>query len=76
MIFLFIDLTYSDGRDIDFVVKQLANVDSYNNSVSSYVFMGPYGWEEGPMLNARINQAIRHCLNGMAMIYFIQSWKL
>jgi len=76
MVFLLIDFTYLNGRDSDFVVKELANVDSYSNRVSSYVFKRPYGWEDGPMLNARINQAIVHCVTGIAVIYFIQSWKL
>jgi len=35
MILLLIDFTYLDGRDGDFVVKELANVDSYSNWVSS-----------------------------------------
>jgi len=35
MIPLLIDLTYLDGRDDDFIVKELANVDSYSNRVSS-----------------------------------------
>jgi len=75
MIPLLIDFTYLDGRDCVFIFKELANVDSYSNRVS-YVFNRPYGWEERPMPNARINQAIGHCVTGMAVIYFFQSWKL
>jgi hypothetical protein len=41
-----IDFTYLDGRDGEFVVKELAVVDSHNNGVSSYVFKRPLPWEE------------------------------
>jgi hypothetical protein len=50
-----IDFTYLEGRDGDTVVKELAAVDSHSNRVSSYVFKRPYGWEEIPMFNARMN---------------------
>jgi hypothetical protein len=49
-----------EGRDNKIVVKELAVADIHSNSVSSYVFKRPYGWEEAPMFNARMNQAIGH----------------
>ena len=58
-----IDLTYMVGRDDDTVFKELAAVDSHCKRVSSYVFKRPYGWEEIPMFNARMNDAIDHGCN-------------
>jgi hypothetical protein len=58
-----IDFMYFERRDGDIVVKELAAVDSHCNRVSSYVFKRPYGWEEMPMFNARINEAIDHGCN-------------
>ena len=37
--------------------RHLENINSHINRVSSYVFKRPYGWEEVPMFNARMNQA-------------------
>ena len=44
------DFTFLEGLEGEIVVKELAVVDSSNNRVSSYVFKGPYGWEEIPSL--------------------------
>ena len=63
MSLLVIDFTYFEGRDGDIVVKELAAVDIQSNRVSSYVFKWPYGREELPIFNARINDAIDHGCN-------------
>ena len=60
MSLLVIDFTYFEGRDGDIVFKELAAVDFQINRFSSYAFKRPYGWEELPMFNARMNQAIIH----------------
>ena len=57
------DFTFLEGLEGEIVVKELAVVDSSNNIVSSYVFKRPYGWEEIPPFNARMNQAIAHGCN-------------
>jgi hypothetical protein len=57
------DFTYLEGRDGEHLVKELAAVDSNSNMFSQYVFKRPYFWEEVPMFNARINQAIDHGCN-------------
>jgi hypothetical protein len=62
MSLLVIDFTYLEGRD-ELVVKEGAAVDSHGNRVSSYVFNRPCGWEEVPMFNARMNQAIDNGCN-------------
>ena len=58
-----VDFTYLKGRDGDFVVKELAAVDFQSNRVASYLFRRPYIWEEIPMFNARIIEAIDHGCN-------------
>jgi hypothetical protein len=63
MSLLVINFTHLDWRDGELVVKELAAVYSQSNRVSSYVFKRPYGWEEVPMFNARMNQAIEHGCN-------------
>ena len=63
MSLLVIDFTYLEGRDAELLVKELTTVDSHRNRVSSYIFKKPYGWEEVPMFNARINEAIDHGCN-------------
>ena len=63
MSLLVIDFTYLEGRDGELLVKELAAVDSHRNRVSSYIFKKPYGWEEVPMFNARICEAIDHGCN-------------
>jgi len=63
MSLLVIDFTYLEGRDRDIVVKELAAVYFQTNGVASYLFKRPYGWEEVPMFNARINEAIDHGCN-------------
>jgi rRNA maturation protein Rpf1 len=63
MAVLVIDFTYLEGRDGELVVKELATADSQSNRVSSYAFKRPYAWEEVPMFNARINQAMDHGCN-------------
>ena len=63
MSLIVIDFTFLEGRDGRIVVKELAVADSHNNRVSSYVFKGPYGWEEVTPFNARMNQAIDHGCN-------------
>jgi hypothetical protein len=55
-----IDFAFLEGRDNEIVVKELAVADYHSNRVSSYVFKRTYGWEEVPMFNARMNQAIGH----------------
>jgi len=63
MSLIVIVFTFLEGRDGEIVVKELAVVDSSKNSVSSYVFKRPYGLEEFPPFNARMNQAIDHGCN-------------
>jgi len=63
MSLLVIDFTYLEGQDNELVVKEVAAVDSNCNRVSSYVFNRPCGWEEVPMFNARMNQAIDNGCN-------------
>jgi hypothetical protein len=58
-----IDFTFLVGRDNESVVKELAVADSRSNRVSSYVFKKPYCWDELPMFNARLNNAITHSCN-------------
>ena len=58
-----IDFTDLEGRDGEFVVKQLVIIDSHSNRVSSYVFKRPYGWEEILPFNISMNQAIDHGCN-------------
>jgi len=60
MSLLVIDFTYLGGRYGELLVKELATVDSHRNRVSSYIFKKPYEWEEVPMFNAGINEAIDH----------------
>jgi rRNA maturation protein Rpf1 len=60
MLLLVIDFTFLEGWDNEIVVKELAVDDSHSNRVSSYIFKRPYVWEEVPMFNARMNQAIGH----------------
>jgi len=55
------DFTYLEGRDNQ-IVNELAVADFHSNMVS-YVFKRPYGWEDVPMFNARMNQAIGHGCN-------------
>jgi hypothetical protein len=67
MSLIVIHFTFLKRRDNEIVVQELAVADSRSNRVLSYVFKRSYGWEEIPMLNARINQAIRrgcNCNNG------------
>jgi hypothetical protein len=63
MSLIIIDLTILEGRDNEIVVKELSVADSHSNSVSLYVFKRPYGWEEVPIFNARLNEAIGHGCN-------------
>jgi hypothetical protein len=63
MSLLVIDFTCLGEWDGEMVVKELAVVNSHSNRVSSYVFKRPYAWEEVPMFNARMNQAIDHGCN-------------
>jgi len=63
MSLIVIDFTFLEGRDNEIVVKELAVTNSHINRVSSYVFKRPYAWEEVPMFNARMNQAIGHGCN-------------
>ena len=63
MSLIVVDFTFFEGRDNEIIVKELAVVDSHNNRVSSYVFTRPYAWEEVPMFNDRMNQAIGHGCN-------------
>jgi len=63
MSLIVIDFTFLEGRDNEIVVKELAFADSHINRGSTYVFKRPYGWEEVPMFNARMNQGIGHGCN-------------
>jgi hypothetical protein len=63
MSLLVIGFTYLEGRDGEILVKELAAVDSHSRSVSSYIFKRPYGWEELPQFNARMNEVITHGCN-------------
>ena len=76
MSLLVINFTYLEGRDGELLVKELAAVDSHRNRVSSYIFKKPYGWEEVPMFNARINELLATGVIGMMVMCCIQSWKL
>ena len=58
-----LDFTCLKGRDGDIVVKEQAVVDLHIIRVTSYVFKRPYGWEEIPMFNGRMNEAIDHGCN-------------
>jgi hypothetical protein len=58
-----IDFTYLEGGDGDIVVKVLAAVDFQSKRVSSYDFKRPYGWEDIPMFDARMNETIDHGCN-------------
>jgi hypothetical protein len=57
------DFTFLEGWYGEIVVKELALVDSHRNRVLSYVFKGPYSWEEIPFFNARLNRVIDHGCN-------------
>jgi len=63
MSLLVIEFTFLEAHDGVLVVKELAAVDSHSNRASSYVFKRPYGWEDVPSFNARMNQAIDHGCN-------------
>ena len=63
MSLLVIDFTYLEGRDGDIMFKELAALESHSNRISSYVFKRPYGWEEVPKFNARMNQAFDQWCN-------------
>jgi len=63
MSLIVIDFTYLEWKDGEFVVKELAAVNSHSNRVSSYVFKRPYSWEELSLFNVRINEAIDHGCN-------------
>jgi hypothetical protein len=52
-----------EGRDCDLVVKELAAADSHCNKISWYVFKKPYSWEDVPVFNAQINEALDHGFN-------------
>jgi hypothetical protein len=54
------NFTYLEWRDSDIVTTEMVYVDFLSNRVSSYVFKRPYGWEELPIFNDRMNQAIEH----------------
>jgi len=60
---LVINFTYLEGRDGDIEVKEVAAVEFQSNRVASNLFKRPYGWEEIPMYNARINESIDHGCN-------------
>ena len=60
MSLLVIDFSYVQRRDGDIVVKELAAVDCHSNRVTSSVIKIPYAWEEVPMFDARVNEAIDH----------------
>jgi hypothetical protein len=60
MSLIVINFTFLEGRDNEIVVKELGVADSHSNRASSYVCKRPYRWEEVPMFNARLNQAIDH----------------
>ena len=74
MSLIVIDFTFLEGLDNEIIVKELAVTDFRINRVSSYVFKKSYGWEEVPMFNARMNQAMG--VTGMMVMFHIQSWKL
>jgi hypothetical protein len=52
-----------DGRDGDYVVKELAAVDFQRNRFSSYIFKKPYGWGAVSMYTAQLNEAVDHGCN-------------
>jgi len=57
MSLIVISFTFLEGLDNEIVVKELAVADSHINSLG-ISFKRPYGGEEVPMFNARMNQAI------------------
>jgi hypothetical protein len=65
MSLLVIDFTYLEGRDGELVVKDLAAADFHGNRVSSYeyVFKRPQSWEDVPLFNSQMNEAIDHGCN-------------
>jgi len=63
MSLLEVDFTYLERSDCDIVGKEFPAVDFQSNRVASYLFKRPYGWEELPMFNARINVAIEQGCN-------------
>ena len=63
MSLIVIDFTFLEGRDNEIIVKELAVTDFRINRVSSYVFKRPYEWEEIPLFNGRMNEAIGHGCN-------------
>jgi hypothetical protein len=63
MALLVIDFSYLEGRDGEFVVKELSVADCHSNRVASYVFKKPYTWDEVPPFNDRLNNAIDHGCN-------------
>ena len=63
MSLLVFEFTNLEGRNGELLVKELSNVDSHRNRVSSCTFKKPCGWEEVPMFNDRINEAIDHGCN-------------
>jgi len=63
MSLLVIGFIYLEGRNGEIMVKKLAAADSHSNKVSSHVFKRPYGSEEVPLFDARMNQAIDHGCN-------------
>ena len=71
-----INFTFLEGRNGEIVVKYLAAVDSHSNRVSSFAFKRPYGWEEVPLFNARMNEGIDLGCNWNVVMYHIQRWKL
>ena len=59
MSLLVIDFTYLDGRDGEMVVKELPLSTPPATGAYHIVFKRSYSWEEVPMFNARINQAVK-----------------
>jgi hypothetical protein len=55
MSLIMIELTFSEERDNEIVVKELADADSHINRILSYVFNRTYRWEEVPIFKARMN---------------------
>jgi hypothetical protein len=71
-----IDFSYLEGRDGEFVVKELPVADCHSNRVASYVFKKPYTWDEVPAFNARLNNAIDHGCNWNDCDILYSVWKL
>jgi hypothetical protein len=62
MSFIAIEFIFLEERDNDLEDKEPAVAESCSHKVT-YIFKRPYIWEQVPMFNAKINDAINHGCN-------------